>query len=520
MEYLTKNSNLTVFSKRINSFQKGYRQNIAFLADDKMQISNLLTTHLNNKKNNKLIYIYLDPTYSDQNNVFKSIAFCLLSEYSLTTTNLDQLITTCSSRLPKTIKLIKKLLQTQVNFINLLEFINVFIAESKKSCVFIIEEFLQMNILFNNFYKQFANFAISQRKCMLVVGSSSPELAEKTLGNELNLLFGNFEKIHINKNNFLDNFLFLENKLNSLKPSPIFISFFINIIGNNKDYYELFQKKIKNYYTEIEETTIVKVLNDLLFEEETYFFQKFNNKISEINYSFKSSTSINKLLFLLSKGYMRRESLKNLTATSGQELNHKLNKLVSLNCLNKHGNIYKIKDKLFSFWIAHFFKFYSIFPVFEPKKKKDLWQKEIQEEINIFKEEFAKNRLKKILELFMAFKDDSFSIDKDRYTLPKLNNAKIISYPEENFHLLVGEGKKIIFAGIKEKTAEDKDVLEFIEKGSNVKGKNVQKIFISLDKLTDTANLLAKNKKITVWDKDSVNYLLDLYNKPNFLQYL
>jgi hypothetical protein len=227
-----------------------------------------------------------------------------------------------------------------------------------------------------------------------------------------------------------------------------------------------------------------------------------------------------KLLFLLAKGYIRKESLKELSGASSRDINHKLNKLTTLNYLNKHGNIYKIKDRLFSFWLAHFFKFYSIFPVFDPEKRKDLWQKEMQEEINVFKEEFVKNRLKKILELFMAFKDDSLSIDKDKLVLPKLDNVKTISYPENGFHLLIGEGEKIVFAGIKERVADDQDLLEFIKKGSNIKGKNVQKIFISLDRLTDTANLLAKNKKITLWDRNKVNYLLDIYNKPNFLQYL
>jgi hypothetical protein len=520
MDPFNKNPNLINLSKRINAFRRGYRQNIAILADDKNEISNLINSYLAYKKTEQLIHVYLNPTYLNKNNVFKSIAFCLLSEYSSTVTSLDQLITICSDILPKTTLLIKNLLQKKITFLDILNLINEFIQESDKNCIFIIEEFAQADKLFKNFYQQLANFAISQRKCMFVISSSHPEAADKTLGNELNLLFGNFEKIYLNKNNFFQNFILLESKLDKLKPSPTFISFFINIIGNNQSYYQLFKKVIHQYYTEIEENTILKVLEDLLFNQETYFFQKFSNNLDKIKYHFKEPIPVIKLLFLLSKGYLRKENLKSLTGSSSRDINHKLNKLVNLNYLNKHGNIYKIKDKLFSFWISHFFKFYSIFPVSEPQKRKNLWQKEIQEEINLFKEDFAKNRLKKIVELFMAFKDDSISIDKNRYNLPKLDNTKIISYPEDDFHLLVGEGKKIVFAGIKEKTTNDKDIIEFIKKGANIKGKNVQKIFISLDELTEAANLLAKNKKITLWDKNRVNNLLDIYNKPNLLQYL
>ncbi|MCF7870890.1 MAG: hypothetical protein K9L95_01250 [Candidatus Omnitrophica bacterium] len=514
------NSSLTTLVKRIDSFRQGYRQNIAILADDENEISDLLDNYLSEKKVNQLTHIYLNPAYLDKFNLLKSVSFSLLSEYSSTTTNLDQLITICSGLLPETTGLIKALLQKNIDFPEILDLINQFIKESAQSCVFIIENFPQVNKLFNNFYQQLANFAISQRKCMLIISSPCPNTANKILGNELNLLFGNFEKVYLNKNNFFSNFLWLESKLHSVSPSPDFISFFINIIGNNKCYYQLFQKSIKKFYNEVEENAIVKILENLLFKKETYFFQKFNNRIDKVKYHFKEPLSTVKLLLLLAKGYMRKESLRELSGASSRDINHKLNKLTALNYLNKHGNIYKIKDRLFSFWLAHFFKFYSIFPVFDPEKRKNLWQKEMQEEINVFKEEFVKNRLEKILELFKTFEDDALSIDKDKLILPKLDNVKTISYPESGFHLLIGEGKKIVFAGIKERIADDNDLLEFIKKGSNIKGKNVQKIFISLDRLTDTANLLAKNKKVTLWDRNKVNYLLDIYNKPNFLQYL
>ncbi len=518
MNSFERDFNSVKFFKRIDAFKIGYRQNIAILADDKDEITNLLKDYFITKKVVQLTHIHLDPTYLTKKDVLKSLAFCLLSEYSSTTHSLDQLISACSDPLPETTSLIKTFLKEKINFENILSLINKFIEESGNNCILIIEEFLLASNLFKNFYPLFANFAISQRKCMLVVTSSSSDTANKTLGNELNLLFGNFEKIYLNENNFLQNFLFLKNNLDSFNFSPSFLSFFVNIIGANFGYYRIFLESIKNSSANSEEEVTLKVLNDLVFEKESYFFQKFSNKIDKITFNFKTANSTIKLLFLLSQGYMRKNRLKEITGFTNQDITHKLNKLVALNYINKHGSVYKIKDTLFSFWLAHTFKFYSFSPVFDPPKRKKLWEKEIQEEINIFKEEFIKNRLKRILELFTAFKDDLLSVDKDRYSLPYLNKVKIISYPEKNFHLLVGEGKKVVFAGIKEKVTEDKDIFNFIEKGSSLKGKNVQKVFISLDNLTDTAKLLAKNNKIPVWDRNKVNRLLAIYNKPKFLK--
>ena len=103
---------------------------------------------------------------------------------------------------------------------------------------------------------------------------------------------------------------------------------------------------------------------------------------------------------------------------------------------------------------------------------------------------------------------------KNKYRLPTIEKTKIISYPDNGFHLLVGEGKEMVFAGIKEKDVNDNDIFEFIEKGSNIKGKKVRKIFISLDTLSPTARLIAKNNKLTIWDVNEVNRLLTVYNKP------
>lgn len=514
MKSCNQNLDPSIFYKRINSFKLGYRQNIAIIANDESEISNFFDDYFSNKKASQLIHIRLNPAHLNKQGILKSISFSLLSEYSSAAENLDQLISTCSEILPQTTNLIKSLLREESGLTRLLNLINKFIEESNRDCLLILENFLKAGSLLKNFYPQLANFAISQRRCMLVVSSASPNLAEKTLGNELNLLFGNFEKIYLNKDNFLQNFVFLKNNLEPLRPSPFFLAFFTEIIGTNKTYYHIFCEKIIKSYSENENQAIIKILEDLLLKKESYFFQKFRNEVNRLGCCFKEPCQAINLLFLLSKGYLRKNDLKEVAGLSSRDLNHKLTKLTNLNCLNKHGNIYKIKDNLFAFWLAHIFKFFSIFPVFDNQKQKQLWEKDLFEEITLFKDEFFKHRLKRILELFSAFQNDHLSINKNRYTLPRLEKVKLMSYPDECFHLLVGEGKKIIFAGIKENTADEKDLLSFLEKGTNIKGKNIQKIFIALDQITDTATLVAKNKKIPVWDQNKLNCLLNVYNKP------
>ena len=185
-----------------------------------------------------------------------------------------------------------------------------------------------------------------------------------------------------------------------------------------------------------------------------------------------------------------------------------------MNYIENLGNIYKIKDPLFSFWLTFIFKLHFSPAILNSEERKTLYRRRLKEEIAVFKEEFFKDKLKKILQLFSSFKNDSLHLGKTRYKLPTIENAKVISEPQKDFHLLIGEGKEIVFAGIKEKNVEDNDIFDFIEKGSNIKGKKVKKIFISLDNLPTTARLIAKNNKLIMWDINDINRLLRIYNQP------
>lgn len=507
---------LPSLNKRIKSFAQGYRQNMAILGDDTEEISYLIENHLKSHKLDELTYLHTTTAYTGPKEFLKGIAFSLLNSYVQITDSLDNLINCAYPSLPVTTDFIKTCLKkNNLSFLDALELIDKFINESGRRCVLIIEEFLGLANLFSNVYQEFSKFIILQRNCMVVLCASCPKEAEKVLVGELNLLFGNFEKVFLNERPYLNNFLYLKSLLEPLKPSALFLSFFVNILGPNTIYSDLIAKSIKNTYdSDDEEGSIIQTLESVLYIKETYLFQKFTKKIDFVRVSFKDFLPTLKLLHTLAQGYLRKKELISLGIYDSRELNFRLQKLLDLNYIENLGNIYKIKDSLFSFWLASSFKLYTWPPILNPVKRKILFRKKIEEEIALFKDEFYKDKLKKVVELFSSFQNDSLRLGKDRYKLPLIENAKIISCPQDDFHLLIAEGKEIIFAGIKEKNVEDNDIFDFIEKGSNITGKRVKKIFVSLDDLPATARLIAKNNKLIIWDINDVNRLLNIYNRP------
>jgi len=502
--------------KRIKAFAQGYRQNIALLGDDPQEISYLLENYIALNKPGDIIYLHASTAYSEKKDFFKTVAFSLLSDYLNQNDTLDNLINNASLTLQSTTGFIKDCLKKEnYSFLSAIEVINKFINESSRRCVLIIEEFLGLSSLFKkDFYQDFSKFIILQRNCMIILTTSYPKEAQRVLAGELNLLFGNFEKVFLNEATPLDNLFYFKNRLKPFEPSSFFLSFFVNNIGSNIIHYDLFSKAIKaNYRKDDEESSIIDTLEETLYLKQTYFFQKFMKNIETIKFNFKDFASVIKLLCSLSEGYLRKKELTPLGIYGSKELNSKLSRLIDLNYVENLGDIYKLKDPLFSFWLSRVFKLHFS-SAFGSKERRALYRKAVKEELAVFKEDFLKDEPKRVLQLFSSFKNDNLKLGKNKYSLPSMENIKIISYPDNGLHLVVGEGKEIIFAGIKEDNAIDSDIVEFIEKGANVKGKRIKKIFISLGRLSAEAKLIAKNNRLIIWDTDELNRLLSVYNRP------
>ncbi len=511
---------LSTLDKRLKAFNEGYRQNLAFIGNDPEETSYLLQSYFQSNNENKFIYIHLSASYLGKKEFLKAVAFSLLSGYAHRTDSLDNLIYLLNPTLPLTTENIKRCLKNnQINFLEILEIINTFINESNRQCIFIIEEFLEVANLFESFYSDFSKFIILEKNCMIILTASAEKEALKVFSDELNLLFGNFEIVSLKENLFLDSVFHLKNSLLPLKPSPFFLSFFVNLLGSNCLYYEIGIKAIKDRYrSEDEEGSIVSILSDCLYNPQTYCFQRFIKKIDQLKFNFKDFNSILEILFYLNQGYIRKKDLLALALCDSKELYGKLQKLTDLNYLVNFGDIYRISDTLFSFWLSHVFIFYSSSSLLNPKKRIQLYCQNLKKEIALFKEEFCTGSLEKVLQLFTCFKNDNLRLGKTRYSLPSIERAKTISDSQKDLHLIIGEGRQIIFAAIKSSDASDNDLFEFIEKGANIRGKGVKKIFISLGELPMTTRLIAKNNKITVWDASELNRLFQIYNKPVFIQ--
>ncbi|MDD3296654.1 MAG: hypothetical protein PHU64_04755 [Candidatus Omnitrophica bacterium] len=506
---------LGILHKRVEAFYQGYRQNVALLGDNADEITYLLESYFSSVPSKNIVRIRTTTSYLGKNEFFRAIAFSILSEYSCTASNLDILLGINSPTIPATTNFIKICLgKNDITFLDCLEVINKFINETGKKCILIINEFSNLPELFNDFNSDFSKFIILQNGCMVLLTASHMKSAEKFLSGELNLLFGNFEKVFLNEISFLKNALYLKEKISPCSPSPCFMSFFINAFGTNLMYYDIISPFIRKHYSaENEDASALSIIAETLYSKETYFYQYFIQKIKNLEFIFKDHSTVVKLLLAISQGYLRKKDLIALNIYGPKDLILRLQKLLDANYIENLGDIYKIQDSLFSFWLCHIFRFYFSTPALSPVENKRFFSESLKEEMLGFREDFYTDKIKKVMQLFSLFRNDTLRLGKNKYRLPSMEKVKLVSYPQKEFHLLVGEGKEIVFTGVKETDTSENDLVEFIEKGRNVKGRSVRKIFISLGEIPSTVKLIAKNNKIIAWDIDDINRLFSVYNR-------
>jgi len=507
---------LSLLDKRIKAFLQGYRQNIALIGHDREEIAFLLDTYLENNKSPELIYLHTTTAYAGKKDFAKSLVKSLLENFNASLANIDALINQTEPKLPITTGLIKELLRKNTFTLqDILDIVNKFIIESNKRCVLIVEEFIDLKTIFPNCLKDFSKFIILQRGCMIILATSRQRETQKILASELNLLFGDFEKIFLNEKNFTDSYLHLKKCLDPMPATPFLISFLVNILGDNVIYHRLICEILKkNYGCDCEDDMLVATLTETLYRDTTYFFQKFLKNIDIIAEKLKDRDAGLKILLAITDGYIRKKDLSSLNICNNKELAGKLSKLVDSNYVLNYGEVYGANDPLFGFWLANIFKLHFAPAELNRSSRKTAWEQRIRQEISAARQDFYKDKINQVFDLIGSFKDDSLKIGKDRYRLPLIDHKKIVSDKDKGTHIVIGDGQEIVVLGIKENTVEDNDITEFMEKGSNIKGKKVKKIFISLDKFSHSAKLIAKENHFITWDIDDVNNLMKAYNRP------
>lgn len=515
----------SVVEKRISGFLKGYTHNIALIGQPKSGKSVLLSNLLSKKyAHTDLLPIYINLFFVDATNFTKASFYSLLynylsgKDYHNPAASLDELIYAADSFMPKTIALIKKILATggtsRENVKHVFDVIEVLIQECNIKPLVIIDEFY----LFKKFPKkqltEMTKRIMINNSCMFLFIASDKVSADAVLNNDLNILFGKFEKIYIEEFTSKESHYFLDTRLRQQVPKEC-CEFLLEITGRNPFVLDLLCESFNRLPVDtLSEDLFIHTLAAELTCVSSPAYQYCYNYITQLKNDAKTDRLTN-VLMLIADGYTRRKEIASFMKLETSKLTSKLSVLLDKNILSKVGSFYFLQNVFLSNWIAIVLKPMTYNGFLFPNDLSFHVEKHLMKRYQLFKNTINKSKFDRIIELINNFNDDTVCLNSKTLKLPHIDKFRVIPARSEGLTFVIGEAKKTyVILGFKEGQATEQDVAEFGNRCSYFKSKQPKKIFIALDEIDSNTKLLAKQKKLTYWNRKNLNLLMHLYNQP------
>lgn len=527
-----------LINKRLSDLNDGYRQNIALLGDELIGKTWIIKFIFNNFSDPKIIPLYFDLSQPTVNifiqRFFSAFLFSFLKTRGvvLPKENLGRLIEESKRYIPHTASKIQEISNSLVKdkidiatFRDILSLLETLNQETDQKIVVIFDEFQNLEYLkIRNVFQEFGKKIMFQKNTMYIVSSSSKVKAKKIIQDELSLLFGNFEIIEISHFDNKTSNALIKNRLKNIYMPRDIANFLINFSGGHPFYLDKITQHIYKNSKLLEIAAItpfvfIYSLEDILFNNWGVLNIRFQNHIDLLDS--KNKPEVLNMLLLIAQGRNRIKDLSGCLHKNYRDINQKLGRLTESNIIYHTGSFYYIVDRVFNFWLNFVYleKMNNLSQNYEDQVI--AFRKKIEQSLLEFIEISKKDTSQRLYDLFILFSGDSIRIGRNKILLSRFKEVKPLDFDgrhiKRGFFCVSEEESWLI--GFKDGNITQDCVSEFIRESDKIqKGeKQLRRLIIALDKTEVDAKLLAKEEKITTWDIDQLNILLDLYGKPRLI---
>jgi len=523
---------LTFLVKRVNSFRKGYRQNIAFVGQPLSGKTSLLNYFIQQYINSPdILPIYIEMQKEDFKSFAERFIGTLLYEYLKSigkspVQNFQVLINETRILLPNTISYIEKICKdfesrNQNDAYNaLLQLPSEIKKEANKRCIIFLDEF--HNLLYFNLKSPFTSFGkvmMVQRDTMYVITSSEKSTVQKILSEKLSLLFGNFEVIELKGFDFKTSEQFIENRLKDLFLENNLKKFLVYFTDGNPFYSDIILAKIKGICFSknlkvVDEQIVAEAIEDLLFNPKGNINQYFQFLLEA---TAKSQTAKN-VLIKISKGNNTVTKLRLSLGIPQSKIMQHIQLFLDADIIEKNGVFFYFKDLLFEFWLrAILYKRESglISNIFDKAKE---FQLEFGCFIDHFYHENNISNEEKIKKLMALFQNEIVEINEKRRILPKFEKY-IVEFDDGNISAIIAKSGTKNWLWIINKHFQSEQ--HFCEAINNICKKfptlTTRRILVLINGIDINSLLFTKEKNFWIWKLKDLNRILHIYNNIKIL---
>ncbi len=532
--FFGRKTTLEILKRRVLDLKEGYRQNVAFLGNRFVGKTSILEKFTAELEEDSLIVIDIDLDHKDLYYFFAKFIRSLLYNFSKSKNlplfdDITLLIENAHPFIPQTIEVIKSvqahLAKEKVDeaYRQLISLPDVFTIESGKYCVIILDEFQDLqgfDIL--EVFQELGKKIMTQQKCIYIVTSSFPIIAKKILSEKLSLLFGNFEVIEIEPFDSQTSQQFIQYHLNEVHINEQPRNFLADFTGGHPLYLNLIVKELSRLsllhkQTEVYMPLVTEAIENVILDSWGILSRHFETIVRDLCQG-KNNHGMASLLIALANGKNKIKDISDHLGIKSATLNNRINCLLEIGVIVKHGQLFHFQDKLLKYWIQYVFQ-KRIQSVERPfSKQKERLREDLRRAVNNFQLISEQEFSSRIVELLTCFDNEAFSLNGRKYKLPAFQEIMPISWEDttktefEVIKAVSEEGPWFIV--FKKDGLCENDVNTFLAALKKSQEKPQRRIIISLENLDENTRVKALQERMWIWNEKELNALLSFYDKP------
>lgn len=530
--------------KRIEAFDKGYRQNIGIIGPAGLGKSHLLFSLFRSLQyQRRFLPVYLNAQVLDFSHFLECWTGALLSSVFISRDmdvprDYQTLVQASHQYVPKTAEKIQGLRKQfrrekeSVCLKELFSLTSLLAFETGQKIVLMLDEFQELDRLavpdpFGFLGKQI----MVEKNVLYIAAGSRPGRAREIFKEKLSLLFGNFEVLEMAPLSFTETSMFLENRLPQLQFSDAQKRFMIRMTDGHPSYLEFLCDCLKLFLSRethpdfLDAELRIPVTNDLLlraFHQKlsfgkgriSLFFEKRMEALSRIA---KDPSPYIRVLFALSDGRRRLPAIAAYIEKKTIETQKILQRLAQEDFICRHGAFYRLDDPLFRFWLKNVYQPSQHIYTPESSSASRFLDESLRREFERSEGEEQRDLSARAETLLKQFHNDTVEIAGRKMQLPQF--SEIVFRPAHGRIVPASakSSKSRWFFQIASQKVHEEEIALFLEDLKKYRKKPQHKILMALGGIDQNAKLMCQEGRIQIWTLRDFNALLDLYDLPKMI---
>ncbi|MBI4373122.1 MAG: ATP-binding protein [Candidatus Omnitrophica bacterium] len=523
---------LRLLEKRLDAFQKGYRQNIGIVGPPFIGKSVLVKAFLGRLIQSDVIAISFSSQEFDSFERFSErwMAELTTSFYHAfgkpLPSSFQNLLRSLKESIPKTLqrmRLVKKLTfkrRYDQAYQELLGLTALLHQECGKKVLVVLDDFDRFSEMgLKNPFADLGKEIMVQKETMFIVTSSRAAYSSSVFREKLSLLFGNFEVIELGPFGFDEARDFMDQNFSGRVLEDDLKRFLIRLTDGHPYYLDLLAHRLRIASVESETTNhdlVCEALRQELYESNGMLYQHFRTCLHRLACQ-KPWPFYGDTLLAIALGHKRHSQMTKFLHQKGNDINRILERLLVFEVIEKHGSLFQIPDPLFRFWLSkvYYRERFSIDRM--PVQGIQGFQGALEKAIAESTLEDQRELPKRIEELFLKFANDVVELNHRKFKCPQF--SEVLSRPNNGrvFPVFAKNGKINWLCQVLSGPTKEEDIHLFLQDVKRLGVPIHKKLMIGLRGIELNAKLLAQEAKIQYLDLRNFNFLLDLYGKPKLV---